>query len=38
MFAPAHKMDILQAPGKIKELGGSGIAALERLVAGLDRE
>jgi hypothetical protein len=37
-FSPPHKMDILQAPGKIKELGGSGIAVLDRLVAGLDRK
>jgi hypothetical protein len=38
MFSSPHKMDILQAPGKTKEFGGSGIAALERLVAGLDRK
>ena len=38
MFSPPHKMDILQAPGKTKKLGGRGIAALERLTAGVDRK
>jgi hypothetical protein len=38
MLSPPHNMDILQAPGKAKKLGGSDIGALERLVAGLNRK
>jgi hypothetical protein len=38
MLSPPHKMDILQAPGKTKKLGGSDIGALKRLLAGLDRK
>ena len=38
MLSPPHRTDILQAPGKTKQLGASDIGALERLIAGLERK